>query len=109
MKSNQALIRTTANKLVSKHPKNKDGPDALYLYFLKVTVEIAAEPLECIYNNTLENYKIPDILKVAFVPPITKTGHLSNPNNCRPCLAVLEGHNMAFQTICSLCKKETLQ
>lgn len=39
---------------------------------------------------------MPDIWKVAFVPPITKTGHLSNPNNygptSKPCLAnVLRG------------------
>ena len=60
------------------------GPDGLPAIFLKKTQESISRPLTLILRKSLDECKIPDNYKLAFVTPIHKGGSKQKPENYRP-------------------------
>ncbi|CAM4679320.1 unnamed protein product [Lepidochelys kempii] len=60
------------------------GPDALHPRVLKELIDVIAEPLAIIFENSCQLGKIPDDWKKAYVVPIFKKGKKEDPGNDRP-------------------------
>ncbi|CAM4469255.1 unnamed protein product [Lepidochelys kempii] len=60
------------------------GPDALHPRVLKQLVDVIAEPLAIIFENTWQSGEVPDDWKKADVVPIFKKGKKEDPGNYRP-------------------------
>ena len=60
------------------------GPDGLPAIFLKKTKETISLPLALLLRKSLDEGKIPDILKLAYVTPIHKGGSRQKPEQYRP-------------------------
>ena len=60
------------------------GPDGIPAIFLIKTKEAIAEPMAKMLRKSLDEGKIPDILKMAYVSPIHKGGSRQNPEQYRP-------------------------
>ena len=60
------------------------GPDGLPAIFLKKTKETISKPLALLLRKSLDEGKIPEIYKLAYVTPIHKGGSKQKPENYRP-------------------------
>ena len=60
------------------------GPDGIPAKFLIKTKEKIAVPLGVIMRRSIDEGKIPDVLKLAYVTPIHKGGSKLKPENYRP-------------------------
>ncbi|CAL4122514.1 unnamed protein product [Meganyctiphanes norvegica] len=60
------------------------GPDGIPAKFLIETKENIAVPLGIIMRKSIDQGKIPDVLKLAYVTPIHKGGSKLKPENYRP-------------------------
>ncbi|CAM4334724.1 unnamed protein product [Caretta caretta] len=60
------------------------GPDALHPRVLKELVDVTAEPLAIIFENSWRSGEVPDDWKKAYVVPIFKKGKKEDPGNYRP-------------------------
>ena len=60
------------------------GPDGLPAIFLKKTKETISLPLTLLLRKSLDEGKIPDIFKLAYVTPIHKGGSKQKPEQYRP-------------------------
>ena len=60
------------------------GPDGIPAIFLKKTKEAISLPLAIILRKSLDEGKIPEIFKIAYVTPIHKGGSRQKPENYRP-------------------------
>ena len=60
------------------------GPDGLPAIFLKKTKDTISKPLAILLRKSLNEGKIPDIFKLAFVTPIHKGGTKQKPEQYRP-------------------------
>ena len=60
------------------------GPDGLPAIFLKKTIKTIARPLALILRKSLDEGKIPEIFKLAYVTPIHKGGSRQKPEQYRP-------------------------
>ena len=60
------------------------GPDGLPAKFLKETKEIISRPLALLLRKSLDESKIPEIFKLAYVTPIHKGGSRQKPEQYRP-------------------------
>ena len=81
IKFTRADIVKTINKL---KPSNSSGPDGITVNLLQKLPNIFAVPLEIILNRSMEEGKVPQDWKDAFVVPIFKKGIKANPSNYRP-------------------------
>ena len=61
------------------------GPDGITPFLLKLFSDQLAEPLNLIYQESIENGKFPDIWKLSDVSPVKKPGkQKSKPESFRP-------------------------
>ena len=60
------------------------GPDGIPAIFLKKTKEEISLPLSILLRKSIDEGKIPGILKMAYVSPIHKGGSRQKPENYRP-------------------------
>jgi len=60
------------------------GPDGIPAIFLKKTKEVISKPLTIILRRSLDEGRIPDIFKLAYVTPIHKGGSRQKPGQYRP-------------------------
>ena len=60
------------------------GPDGIPAIFLIKTKETIAEPLAKILRRSLDEGKIPDIFKMAYISPVHKGGSKQKPEQYRP-------------------------
>ena len=60
------------------------GPDGIPAIFLIKTKEAIAVPLVLILRKSLDDRKIPDIFKMAYISPVHKGGSKQNPEQYRP-------------------------
>lgn len=84
---------------ILKLPCNKAvGHDGITTKVLKAIVDLLSEPLSRIMNNSLQNGTYPNILKIARVVPIYKSGDRENPSSYRP-ISVLSIVNTLFEKV----------
>ena len=60
------------------------GPDGLPAIFLKKTKKAISKPLAILLRKSLDEGKIPEIFKLAYVTPIHKGGSKQQAENYRP-------------------------
>ena len=60
------------------------GPDGIPAIFLIKTKEVIAAPLTLMLRKSLDEGKIPDIFKMAYISPIHKGGSKQKPEQYRP-------------------------
>ena len=60
------------------------GPDGIPAIFLKKTKEVISIPLTIILRRSMDEGRIPDIFKLAYVTPIHKGGSRQKPEQYRP-------------------------
>ena len=60
------------------------GPDGLPAIFLKKTIKTISKPLTILLRKSLDECKIPEIFKLAYVTPIHKGGSKQKAENYRP-------------------------
>merc|ERR1711954_422328 len=60
------------------------GPDGIPALFLKKTKESLSKPLTILLRKSLDEGKIPNIYKLAYITPIHKGGSKQNPAQYRP-------------------------
>ena len=65
-------------------PNSAAGPDGIPAKFLIKTKENIAIPLGMMMRKSIDQGKIPDVLKLAFITPIHKGGSKLRPENYRP-------------------------
>ena len=75
---------TVLHKLNRLRPDKAPGPDSLHPRILKELATVLAEPLNIIFNRSLEENEIPLDWKRANVAPIFKKGKRSQACNYRP-------------------------
>ncbi|CAM4608678.1 unnamed protein product [Caretta caretta] len=75
------VVRGYLEKLDEHKPM---GPDALRPRVLKELVDVIAEPLAIIFENSWRSGEVPDNWKKADVVPIFKKGKKEDPGNYRP-------------------------
>merc|ERR1711867_251519 len=68
------------------------GPDGVPAILLKKVKEALAQPLALILRKSIDEGKIPDIFKLAYVTPIHKGGSRQKPEQYRP--VSLTSHNV---------------
>ena len=65
-------------------PSKTQGPDNFHPKYLKETKDQLKVPLNTIFENSLEESKIPEVWKQASVSAIFKQGEKQKPGNYRP-------------------------
>ena len=60
------------------------GPDGIPAIFLKKTKKAISNPLAILLRKSIDEGKIPEIFKMAYVTPIHKGGSKQNPEQYRP-------------------------
>ena len=60
------------------------GPDGLPSIFLKKTKKIISKPLAMLLRKSIDEGKIPEIFKLAYITPIHKGGSRQKPEQYRP-------------------------
>ena len=70
------------SKAISKLKKNSTaGPDGVPAVFLINTKEYIKLPLKIMLRKSIDEGKIPDVFKLAYVTPLHKGGSKMNPTN----------------------------
>ena len=64
--------------------KRSTGPDGVSNYLLKKLISVIKTPLCVIFNKSLQSGVFPDLMKLARVLPLFKSGDQSIPDNYRP-------------------------
>ena len=72
------------NAIGAMDQNSSAGPDGIPAKFLIKTKEKIALPLGMIMRKSIDQAKIPDVLKLAFITPIHKGGSKLRPENYRP-------------------------
>ena len=72
------------NAIGAMNQNSTAGPDGIPAKFLIKTKENLAVPLGMIMRQSIDECKIPDLLKLAYVTPIYKGGSKLKPENYRP-------------------------
>ena len=73
------------SKAIGKLKKNSAaGPDGVPAIFLINTKEYIKLPLKIMLRKSIDEGKIPDVFKLAYVTPLHKGGSKMNPANYRP-------------------------
>merc|ERR1712106_621675 len=72
------------NAIGDMNPNSTPGPDGIPAKFLIQTKENISVPLGIIMRKSIDQGKIPDVLKLAYVTPIHKGGSKLKPENYRP-------------------------
>ena len=65
---------------------------------IKIVCDLISEPLSWIYNSSLLQGVVPDILKISKVTPIDKGGNASEPTNYRP-ISTLSSFTQIFEKL----------
>ena len=60
------------------------GPDGVPAYILKKLRDYLAKPLKLIFRKSLDEGKLPEMFKMAYITPIHKGGSRKKPGNYRP-------------------------
>ena len=72
------------NAIEALKPSKSQGPDNFHPKYLKETKDQLKVPLKTIFENSLEESKIPEVWKQANVSAIFKQGEKQKPGNYRP-------------------------
>ena len=82
------LQPTTTDEIIIKiteiNSKKATGPDDISGYLLKITVQIIAPAIACLFNECMATGIFPDSLKTAKIIPIHKGDAKDDPTNYRP-------------------------
>ena len=65
---------------------------------IKLSCPFISEALTKIFNHTLEQGIVPDILKISIITPVDKGGDAANPTNYRP-IATLSVFSQVFEKL----------
>ena len=60
------------------------GPDGVPAYIIKKLRNYLAKPLKLIFRKSLDEAKLPEMFKMAYITPIHKGGSRKKPGNYRP-------------------------
>lgn len=95
--------------IVNQLSENKAvGYDAIQAKVVKQNIDILSVPLHHIINHAINSGSYPNVLKIARVVPVYKTGDPNNPNSYRP-ISVLSVINTIFEKLISIQLKKYLQ
>ena len=93
---------TTANEILAivSNFKSKwsSGVDEIPINIMKASIEHLAEPISQIVNHSLSSGTFPDILKIAKVCPIYKSGEKCSFANYRP-ISILPSFSKVFEKV----------
>ena len=73
--SNYYIVTTSTNK--SLWSRKASGPDGISKWVLKELADQTAMPLSLLFNQSIEDGKIPADWKEAYVSPVPKSGDLT--------------------------------
>ena len=72
------------SNIISELKNSKSSSDGISTYLLKKAKHVLCSPLTELINWSLSRGEFPDLLKIAHVTPIFKSGDRCEPNNYRP-------------------------
>lgn len=90
-------LKSTINKMPLKKAAGHDG---IPTRVLKDNIEILCSPICHVFNLAFATSSYPDILKIAKVVPVFKSGDSNQPENYRP-MSVLSVINTVFEKLIS--------
>ena len=77
--------RKNVEDAIDELDKNSSaGPDGIPAFFLKRTKKAISRPLALLLRKSIDEGKIPEIFKMAYITPIHKGGSKQKPEQYRP-------------------------
>ena len=89
-------------------PKSKYSINGLSTKLLKKIWFAIAPALAFFFNETIQKGEFPDVLKIARVLPIFKSGNKKDPRNCRP-VSILPALSKVFEKVVDLTLRAHLE
>jgi hypothetical protein len=97
-----AMTETTESEIIAIvndfENKTSSGADEIPVNLVKATFKYRFKPLMCIINNSILTGSFPDILKIAKICPIFKTGNKTDLENYRP-ISLLSTFSKIFEKV----------